>query len=336
MFASQVAGIPRRRSARHRPAPTRRTTSSRAIRCTATSADLAALAKEHPALRNGAHQDRYASDGPGSTRSPGCTASEQREYVVALNNSESEKTAAIPTYLRNGDFSRIYGSGAEQLTSNGGRLLSVTVPALSTVVYESAQRIPRSECSAADLAGRASDLGRDQLPDAGVGRRRRLLVQRGDLLRQGRQWRAGSPSAPTTPGRTGCSTTSAPSRTASGSAYRAVVRDNAGHQRDQREAQRAVVPAPKLTIELPAEGASVFGKIEVRVTRRSRARPAMWSGSSGSLNGTALGRRWTTDSSSPVYTYSTTCRRCRSAPPSVPGDPEGAGRHPGGQPGPHA
>ena len=29
--------------------------------------------------------------------------------------------------------------------------------------------------------------------------------------------------------------------------------------------KRAVVPAPKLTIELPAEGAGVFGTIEVRV-----------------------------------------------------------------------
>ena len=46
--------------------------------------------------------------------------------------------------------------------------------------------------------------------------------------------------------------------------YRAVVRDNASHQRTS-DPQGAVVPAPKLTIQLPAEGAGVFGKIEVRV-----------------------------------------------------------------------
>ena len=37
--------------------------------------------------------------GRASTRSPGSTAGEQREYVVALNNSEQPQTAAIPTYV---------------------------------------------------------------------------------------------------------------------------------------------------------------------------------------------------------------------------------------------
>jgi alpha-amylase len=69
---------------------------------------------------------------------------QQREHVVALNNSESAKTAAIPTYIRNGDFAKAYGSGLEQLASSDNRLLTLTVPALSTVVYESANQIPRS------------------------------------------------------------------------------------------------------------------------------------------------------------------------------------------------
>ena len=41
----------------------------------------------------------------------------------------------------------MYGSGSQQLTSNDNRLLTVTVPALSAVVYESAQRIPRSDAA---------------------------------------------------------------------------------------------------------------------------------------------------------------------------------------------
>ena len=36
---------------------------------------------------------------------------EQREYVVALNNAETAKTAAIPTYVGGGRFERIYGDG---------------------------------------------------------------------------------------------------------------------------------------------------------------------------------------------------------------------------------
>lgn len=47
--------------------------------------------------------------------------------------------------------------------------------------------------------------------------------------------------------------------------YLAVVCDNAGHQR-LSSPRKAVVPAPKLTMELPAEGAEVFSTIEVRVT----------------------------------------------------------------------
>jgi hypothetical protein len=83
--------------------------------------------------------------------------------------------------------------------------------------------------------------------------------------------------------------------------YRAVVGDNAGHQR-LSDTQRAVVPAPKLSIELPAEGAGVFGTIEVEVTadperashvvriQRKLPTDADWV----TLN---------TDDSSPVYTY---------------------------------
>jgi alpha-amylase len=41
----------------------------------------------------------------------------------------------------------VYGSGPQQLTSNTNRMLTVTVPALSAVVYESAQRIPRSDAA---------------------------------------------------------------------------------------------------------------------------------------------------------------------------------------------
>ncbi len=72
-------------------------------RSTRRSATLAALTDEHPALRDGAQQVRYASSGAGR-RSPsrGSTASSQKEYVVALNNSESTASAQVPTYIRKG------------------------------------------------------------------------------------------------------------------------------------------------------------------------------------------------------------------------------------------
>ena len=62
-------------------------------------ADLAELTKRHPALRNGAQQHRYASDGPGIYAFTRIQRERQREYVVALNNSEEQQTTSIPTYV---------------------------------------------------------------------------------------------------------------------------------------------------------------------------------------------------------------------------------------------
>src|SRR5687768_8652886 len=61
-----------------------------------TISDLAALTKRHPALRDGAHQHRYASDAAGVYAFSRIDRGQQREYVVALNNSEQAATAAIP------------------------------------------------------------------------------------------------------------------------------------------------------------------------------------------------------------------------------------------------
>ena len=110
-------------------------------------AQLATLTKEHPALRNGAHQHRYSSDEAGIYAFSRLHRSQQREYVVVLNNSESEQTAAIPTYVANGAFTKVYGSGPQHLTSDGDQRLSVTMPALSTVVYQSVRKIPRANAA---------------------------------------------------------------------------------------------------------------------------------------------------------------------------------------------
>ena len=61
-----------------------------------------------------------------------------------LNNSESESQRTFPTYVANGAFRRIYGSGPAELTTNSNRRLSVTVPALWTVVYQSSRADPQA------------------------------------------------------------------------------------------------------------------------------------------------------------------------------------------------
>ena len=110
-------------------------------------AALASLTKQHPALRNGAQQHRSSSAEPGIYAFSRLGAAEQREYVVALNNSEEQRTATIPTYTAAGRFDRIYGSGAPVLTSDADKGLQVVVPALSAVVYQAAGRVARSDAA---------------------------------------------------------------------------------------------------------------------------------------------------------------------------------------------
>ena len=107
-------------------------------------AALARTAERHPALRDGAHQHRWSSDGPGIYAFSRIDRREQREYVVALNNAEAERTAAVPTYLERAGFERVHGDGERRLRSDRGGRLELTVPALGAVVYRAERRLPRS------------------------------------------------------------------------------------------------------------------------------------------------------------------------------------------------
>jgi alpha-amylase len=260
---------------------------------------LATLTYRHPALRNGAHQHRYSTGESGIYAFSRLHRSQQREYVVVLNNSESEKTAAIPTYIANGAFTKVYGPGEQQLTSNGERLLSVTLPALSAVVYQSDRRIPRSSAApriSLNAPQPAEETNSRMLVSADVGGSSfnevtfYAKVGKGDWKSIGtddtRPYRVFHDVSSIEDGKV--------------VAYRAVVRDNAGHTR-MSSVQRAVVPPPRLTIKLPTQGADVFGTIEVRVladpeeaTHVVRIQRRLNSGDWVTVR---------TDRSSPVYAY---------------------------------
>ena len=259
--------------------------------------DLALLAKRHPALRNGAHQDRYSEPEAGIYAFSRLHRSQQREYVVALNNSESEKTAKIPTYIANGAFTKVYGPGAQDLASDGERLLSVTVPALSTVVYESARKIPRSK-SAPGISLNTPEISAESnsrmLVSADVGGSSFNEVSFYAKVGNGGWKSIGTDD--TRPYRVFHDVSGIPDGKVV--AYRAVVRDNVGHTRVS-SVKRAVVPPPKLTIKRPAEGAGVFGTIEVRVLadpeRASHVVEIQRRFNDGDW------QSLTTDSSSPIY-----------------------------------
>ena len=257
-------------------------------------AGLAAVTEEHPALRDGAQQHRRSSAGPGIYAFSRLDRREQHEYVVALNNAETAQTPSIPTYVRRGEFKRVYGPGARRLRSDGARRLEVAVPALSAVVYASAERIPRSRSAPAiSLAQPAT--GRDRLElTANVGGNAFSEVT--FQVRDRGRWRSVGTDD------------SAPYRVfpdvadvAPGTRlrYRAVVLDNAGHSRRSR-ARTVTVAPPAIALEAPNDGGRVRGRVEVRavatpdhpdysVTFQRRVGDGAWTG---------IGM----DSSSPVYT----------------------------------
>jgi glycosidase len=259
---------------------------------------LADVTKANPALRNGAQQSRLSGGTAGIYAFSRLDREQQREYVVALNNSEQAKTAAIPTYAGNRTFQRIYGAGADAVRSAADRTLTLTVPPLSTVVYRLAGRIPESHAAPAISlnapAPAAESHGRMQV-SANVDGSSFYEVTFYAKVGNGNWQPIGTDD-------------SAPYRVfhdVSGLApgtdvqYRAVVLDNDRHTATSNT-RATRVPPPAVTIEAPAEGSGVRGTVEVRATADPELATHVVS-----FERSVSGGPWTpigTDSSSPVYT----------------------------------
>lgn len=260
--------------------------------------DLAGLTARHPALRDGAHQFRYADEQAGVAAFSRIDREQQREYVVALNNSEQPRTAAVPTYVAGRSFDRIYGTGPARVGSAADRTLTVTVPPLSTVVYASAGRIPASKAAPAvglDVAGPAAESrGRLQVTADVAGS---SFYEVTFYARTGNSGWAPIGTDDTAPYRVFHDVSDR--RAGTRMEYRAVVLDNAGHTATSRS-RDARVPAPALTLEAPAEGSNVRGTVEVRaVADPERATHVV------RFERSVAGGPWTSigrDASSPAYT----------------------------------
>jgi glycosidase len=100
-------------------------------------AGLAALRDEHPALADGAQVHRYASSEAGVFAFSRMDADEQVEYVVAVNNADTAKTATFETFqpARAGLKTVWPATPPRTLRTDTEGRLTVTVPALSAVVY---------------------------------------------------------------------------------------------------------------------------------------------------------------------------------------------------------
>ncbi len=133
---------------------------------------LADLREAHPTLTDGAQIHRYASDKAGIYAFSRIDAQEQVEYVVVANNATTTQSALIPTYLRKGQFSGIYGDTSKIRSDSYGRV-TVSVPPLSVEVYRAGKALPPSRYapavhlaspSAGEVVGGLSEI-RAAVPD---------------------------------------------------------------------------------------------------------------------------------------------------------------------------
>ena len=261
---------------------------------------LAGVTKRFPALRNGAQQHRYADAEAGVYAFSRTARKEQREFVVALNNSETERTVTVPTYMKRGGFTKVYGDGPGRLRSDARRHLELTVPALSSIVYRADARIPASKrapaitlfrpAPTAESRGRmhvAADVASRSFQEvtfwAKVGSARWTPIGTDDSAPY-QVFHDLSAKTPKTPVR-----------------YRAVVLDNAGHT-SMSTTRRTRVPMPSVTVTAPKDGGEVTRLADVTVSaevdpEKSTHVVAFQRSVSGGA-WTAIGR----DSSSPAYT----------------------------------
>jgi hypothetical protein len=258
--------------------------------------DLARLTQRHDALRDGAQIHRSSSaSGAGVYAFSRLDRKHPHEYVVALNNSESSQTASVPTYMSRGWFDKVYGSGAGSLRSDSAGRLSLTVPALSAVVYRAEDHVPRSRRAPQISLRLPSGPARDRAEiSATVGGSSFYEVT--FFARDGKRWKAIGTDD------------NAPYRVFHDIAdekpgtridYKAVVLDNAGHTRSSRDRTLTVAP-PAIALEAPTDNGRVRGTVEVRAVATPEHSHYVVT-IQRSVNGGAWTNRGS-DSSSPAYT----------------------------------
>ncbi|WP_349425371.1 pullulanase-type alpha-1,6-glucosidase [Microbacterium sp. LWS13-1.2] len=107
-------------------------------------AALAALRDAHPALITGAQIERYADSGAGVYAFSRVDRDEKVEYLVALNNTASDKTVSLTTLTRGASLEPVYGT-TTAISTDAAATASVTVPALSAVVYRADRPVTAPE-----------------------------------------------------------------------------------------------------------------------------------------------------------------------------------------------
>ncbi|MGZ4609219.1 MAG: alpha-amylase family glycosyl hydrolase [Actinomycetes bacterium] len=106
-------------------------------------AGLSRLVGKNPALRDGAMVVRHSEDSAGVFAFSRIDRRSKVEYVVALNNSTTDKTVTLPTYSSRMRFRGLWPRGLRGTVSGVGKDVTVTVPALSARVWKADDSLAR-------------------------------------------------------------------------------------------------------------------------------------------------------------------------------------------------
>lgn len=98
-------------------------------------AALSELRTAHPALATGAQIERYAASGPGVYAFSRVDTADKVEYLVAVNNATSAQTVELSTLTADAAYDVLYGE-AQPISTDAGAATTITVPALSAVVWK--------------------------------------------------------------------------------------------------------------------------------------------------------------------------------------------------------
>ncbi len=115
--------------------------------------EISELRRTNPGLANGVMLQRYSKNALFVISKK--EAAENREYIVAFNNSDSDETVEVATATSNSDWQLLLGQSVATSKINK---VSFTVPALSTVVFKASKAIDMGAVKVSKLSIRADDL----------------------------------------------------------------------------------------------------------------------------------------------------------------------------------
>jgi glycosidase len=133
---------------------------------------LAEIRKSNPALENGPMLERYSKNALYVISKKDVV--QNREYIVAFNNSNTDEIVTVTTATSGGDWTQILGTTKVEAKLN---VLSFTVPALSTIVLKAGNTINQFATKHTKLSTSVDDLTGFYKVKAGISSKDFLSVE---------------------------------------------------------------------------------------------------------------------------------------------------------------